>query len=57
MAELEKNDQSEGREQLTVKLMSWMIEQKFDIGTADTFEELLHELEWQIRDLRYQVER
>jgi hypothetical protein len=57
MAELEKDDQSEGREQLTVKLMSWMLGQKFDIGTADTFEELLSELEWQIRDLRYQAER
>lgn len=34
------------------RLAQWMIANSFATGHGDTFEELLSELEWQVRELR-----
>jgi hypothetical protein len=55
MAELEKGDQPQYSEK--EKLMSWMLGHGLDIGVADTFDELLNELDWQIESLRDMAKR
>ncbi|SRR6266576_3625730 len=43
--------QAEARE----RLAAWMIEHSFSTGHGDTFEDLLKELSWQVKELRQTV--
>lgn len=50
LADLLTQIQAEAREQLA----AWMIEHSFSTGHGDTFEDLLKELDWQVKELRGQ---
>lgn len=43
--------QSKGASELE-RLAAWMIEHSFSTGHGDTFEDLLKELDWQVKELR-----
>ncbi len=51
IAELEAEREREARE----KIAAWMITHSFATGHGDTLDDLLHELEWQIEEIRSKV--